>query len=547
MTTGPNNGLTGTTTFAIPLGQQVTGTNTLVFEQMISDGYRWGVTDILLSTGGVVEPPPPPPPPPPPGGADFVLSVGTTETGEYGNNYNGKSDADGVVTGEFEGPSQDLTLTVVGYDIDFPDEVQVRVNGNVLGFLTTGPNNGLTGTTTFAIPLGQQVTGTNTLVFEQMISDGYRWGVTDILLSTGGVVEPPPPPPPPPPPSGADFVLSVGTTETGEYGNNYNGKSDADGVVTGEFEGPSQDLTLTVVGYDIDFPDEVQVRVNGNVLGFLTTGPNNGLTGTNTFSIPLGEQVSGTNTLIFEQMISDGYRWGVTDILLSTGGVVEPPPPPPPPPPPSGADFVLSVGTTETGEYGNNYNGKSDADGVVTGEFEGPSQDLTLTVVGYDIDFPDEVQVRVNGNVLGFLTTGPNNGLTGTNTFSIPLGEQVSGTNTLIFEQMISDGYRWGVTDILLSTGGVVEPPPPPSEKPDIIVFLGDDVGSADMGPIRVKTGISVPNFNQLAANGIMFTDGYAQPACIQARVALVTGKWPQREIAGRRWSITAPTRQHRS
>ena len=75
------------------------------------------------------------------------------------------------------------------------------------------------------------------------------------------------------PASAQDISLTPGVLESGDFGNRFNGTSDADGVITAGFESTGTDLTLSVVGFDIDFPDEVEVRVNGARLGFLSVGP----------------------------------------------------------------------------------------------------------------------------------------------------------------------------------------------------------------------------------------------------------------------------------
>lgn len=64
---------------------------------------------------------------------------------------------------------------------------------------------------------------------------------------------------------------------------------------------------------------------------------------------------------------------------------------------------------------------------------------------------------------------------------------------------------------------------------PDIIVFLADDLGAADIGPVRRELPIATPNIDAIGAGGITFTHGYAQPACVQTRTALMSGQWPQR------------------
>jgi arylsulfatase A-like enzyme len=73
----------------------------------------------------------------------------------------------------------------------------------------------------------------------------------------------------------------------------------------------------------------------------------------------------------------------------------------------------------------------------------------------------------------------------------------------------------------------------PAHAAPDLIVFLADDLGAADIGPQRRKAGLLTPNIDALGRAGIVYTAGYGQPACVQARTALMSGKWPQRQSLG--------------
>lgn len=65
---------------------------------------------------------------------------------------------------------------------------------------------------------------------------------------------------------------------------------------------------------------------------------------------------------------------------------------------------------------------------------------------------------------------------------------------------------------------------------PNIIIILGDDVGYGDLacyGAKRIKT----PALDQMAANGIKFTSGYASAAtCTPTRYSLITGEYAWRK-----------------
>ncbi|RXP46238.1 arylsulfatase [Lutibacter sp. HS1-25] len=61
--------------------------------------------------------------------------------------------------------------------------------------------------------------------------------------------------------------------------------------------------------------------------------------------------------------------------------------------------------------------------------------------------------------------------------------------------------------------------------KPNIIFILADDLGYGDVG-FNGQTKIKTPNIDQLAANGMVFTNHYSgSPVCGPSRAVLMTGK----------------------
>ena len=68
------------------------------------------------------------------------------------------------------------------------------------------------------------------------------------------------------------------------------------------------------------------------------------------------------------------------------------------------------------------------------------------------------------------------------------------------------------------------------ADKPNFVVFLVDDLGYMDIGAYNPKTFYETPNVDQLAKEGMRFTNGYAAcPVCSPSRYSIMTGKYPTR------------------
>ncbi|HTY85066.1 MAG TPA: arylsulfatase [Silvibacterium sp.] len=67
-------------------------------------------------------------------------------------------------------------------------------------------------------------------------------------------------------------------------------------------------------------------------------------------------------------------------------------------------------------------------------------------------------------------------------------------------------------------------------KKPNIIVIMGDDVGWFNIGAYhRGMMSGKTPNLDKLAAQGMMFTDYYAEASCTAGRANFITGEIPLR------------------
>lgn len=69
--------------------------------------------------------------------------------------------------------------------------------------------------------------------------------------------------------------------------------------------------------------------------------------------------------------------------------------------------------------------------------------------------------------------------------------------------------------------------------KPNVVVFLVDDLGFMDIGANNPDCLYDTPNIDRLAESGMRFSDGYAAcPVCSPTRFALMTGRYPSRADA---------------
>ena len=66
------------------------------------------------------------------------------------------------------------------------------------------------------------------------------------------------------------------------------------------------------------------------------------------------------------------------------------------------------------------------------------------------------------------------------------------------------------------------------ADKPNIVLFLVDDMGWMDSTPYGSKY-YETPNMDKLAMQSMLFTDAYAHPLCSPTRASILTGQYPSR------------------
>ena len=69
-----------------------------------------------------------------------------------------------------------------------------------------------------------------------------------------------------------------------------------------------------------------------------------------------------------------------------------------------------------------------------------------------------------------------------------------------------------------------------PAKQPNIIMIMGDDIGWANIGAYNQGVmSMRTPNLDRMAAEGMRFTDYYAEASCTAGRANFITGELPIR------------------
>ena len=66
-----------------------------------------------------------------------------------------------------------------------------------------------------------------------------------------------------------------------------------------------------------------------------------------------------------------------------------------------------------------------------------------------------------------------------------------------------------------------------PHAPPNIVLFLGDDLGYGDLGCYGNAT-VKTPNVDRLATEGVRLTRMYSHATCTPSRASLLTGRCQQ-------------------
>jgi Sulfatase len=122
-----------------------------------------------------------------------------------------------------------------------------------------------------------------------------------------------------------------------------------------------------------------------------------------------------------------------------------------------------------------------------------------------------------------------------------------SASNPLDRRKMLLGGTTLAAASALGTAAGVQKAvaqaqQAAPGGKPNILVIMGDDIGWFNIGAYHqgIMSG-KTPNLDKLAAEGMRFTDYYAEASCTAGRANFITGELPLRTPGERRRATSQP------
>jgi arylsulfatase A-like enzyme len=109
-------------------------------------------------------------------------------------------------------------------------------------------------------------------------------------------------------------------------------------------------------------------------------------------------------------------------------------------------------------------------------------------------------------------------------------GGDLNRRNLLLAGTTLAAGSIMGAASPVQIAQAQLAPSQPTSRKPNILVIMGDDVGWFNIGAYHrgIMSGLT-PNIDKIAAEGMMFTDYYAEASCTAGRANFITGELPIR------------------
>ncbi len=383
--------------FIIPRTMFNAGANTITLQPR-SANRPWGVTNITADFMPIVP---------------LVLNLPDRNT--YGSNQNPRRPTGMRASFELAGIDNDIMVAATGEDVDERDEIEVYVNGRFQGHLDNGSRSAsLAEPNFFTVAQAGLREGLNVIEFVQKDGAVGGWKVTDILVA-GDAGKP---------------TLQLGQLDPTRYGNDFGTNENALQLEV-DFSSRSQsDHKISWKAFDIERAGDLEILLNGTFLKNARTTGNNRFGAVETVTVASRLFTSGLNTLTFRSKVNAfDARWGITDLLVNTSKVI---------------NLENPSSLNKTYGYYPLYTGGIPAGWVrdysqeeyqtrLNAQFNNTrNEDRTLTVVGWDIDSPEEVAVYLNGDFLQYLNSAALSSIfSSPNKITLPKDSLSQGINTV--------------------------------------------------------------------------------------------------------------------
>src|SRR5439155_16600729 len=110
---------------------------------------------------------------------------------------------------------------------------------------------------------------------------------------------------------------------------------------------------------------------------------------------------------------------------------------------------------------------------------------------------------------------------------SSPNGDRYKTSRGATFKRLVALTAGLGALAIFQALAG---PASAQAGKPNIVVIMGDDIGMWNIGAYsRGLMAGRTPNLDEIAKQGMLFTDYYAEASCTAGRANFITGELPIR------------------
>lgn len=109
---------------------------------------------------------------------------------------------------------------------------------------------------------------------------------------------------------------------------------------------------------------------------------------------------------------------------------------------------------------------------------------------------------------------------------ALPFFREISAMSSVKLRNLLAARLLSALAIVLLLAGSVSGKEPVRAARPNLVFILADDLGYSDIGCYGSE--IRTPHLDELARNGLRFTQFYNTARCWPTRAALLTGYYPQ-------------------